>query len=43
MLAGRTDDNWVVNFAGETSAPVGSILGVRIASAKHHTLHGEVA
>ena len=43
MLAGRTDDNWVVNFAGTTSAPVGSILGVRIASAKHHTLHGEVA
>jgi tRNA-2-methylthio-N6-dimethylallyladenosine synthase len=43
ILAGRTDDNWVVNFAGETSAPVGSILGVRIASAKHHTLHGEVA
>src|SRR5437868_8676361 len=36
MLAGRTDDNWVVNFAGQTSAPVGSILGVRIASAKHH-------
>ncbi|HEY2093743.1 MAG TPA: tRNA (N6-isopentenyl adenosine(37)-C2)-methylthiotransferase MiaB [Thermoanaerobaculia bacterium] len=43
ILAGRTDDNWVVNFAGATSAPVGSILGVRIASAKHHTLHGEVA
>ncbi|HEY2323304.1 MAG TPA: tRNA (N6-isopentenyl adenosine(37)-C2)-methylthiotransferase MiaB [Thermoanaerobaculia bacterium] len=43
VLAGRTDDNWVVNFAGATSAPVGSILGVRIASAKHHTLHGEVA
>jgi tRNA-2-methylthio-N6-dimethylallyladenosine synthase len=43
VLAGRTDDNWVVNFGGETSAPVGSILGVRIASAKHHTLHGEVA
>jgi len=43
ILAGRTDDNWVVNFAGETAAPVGSILGVRIASAKHHTLHGEVA
>ncbi len=43
VLTGRTDDNWVVNFAGETSAPVGSILGVRIASAKHHTLHGEVA
>ncbi|HEX3109664.1 MAG TPA: tRNA (N6-isopentenyl adenosine(37)-C2)-methylthiotransferase MiaB [Thermoanaerobaculia bacterium] len=43
VLAGRTDDNWVVNFAGETAAPVGSILGVRIASAKHHTLHGEVA
>jgi tRNA-2-methylthio-N6-dimethylallyladenosine synthase len=43
IFAGRTDDNWVVNFAGATSAPVGSILGVRIASAKHHTLHGEVA
>ena len=38
-----TNNGRVVNFAGETAAPVGSILGVRIASAKHHTLHGEVA
>jgi tRNA-2-methylthio-N6-dimethylallyladenosine synthase len=43
MLSGRTDDNWVVNFAGDTSLPVGSMLNVRIENAKHHTLQGEVA
>ena len=43
MLAGRTDDNWVVNFTGDASLPLGSMLNVRIASARHHTLHGEVA
>lgn len=41
MLAGRTDDNYVVNFTGDLSTPVGSILGVRIEQAKHHTLRGE--
>ncbi|HEX7151830.1 MAG TPA: tRNA (N6-isopentenyl adenosine(37)-C2)-methylthiotransferase MiaB [Thermoanaerobaculia bacterium] len=41
MLAGRTDDNWVVNFHGDLSTPVGSMLGVRIESAQHHTLRGE--
>jgi tRNA-2-methylthio-N6-dimethylallyladenosine synthase len=43
MLSGRTDDNWVVNFTGDPSLPLGSMLNVRIASAKHHTLQGEVA
>ncbi|MGZ7032357.1 MAG: tRNA (N6-isopentenyl adenosine(37)-C2)-methylthiotransferase MiaB [Thermoanaerobaculia bacterium] len=42
MLAGRTDDNWVVNFAGDASIPLGSMLGVRIDQAQHHTLRGEV-
>jgi len=41
MLAGRTDDFWVVNFSGDPATPVGSILDVRIESAKHHTLRGE--
>jgi len=41
MLAGRTDDNWVVNFTGNPATPVGSMLGVRIESAQHHTLRGE--
>lgn len=41
MLAGRTDDNWVVNFVGNPAMPLGSILGVRINQAQHHTLRGE--
>jgi tRNA-2-methylthio-N6-dimethylallyladenosine synthase len=41
MLAGRTDDYWVVNFTGDPATPVGSILDVRIESAMHHTLRGE--
>jgi tRNA-2-methylthio-N6-dimethylallyladenosine synthase len=41
MLSGRTDDYWVVNFHGDLSTPLGSILGVRIDSAQHHTLRGE--
>ena len=41
MLSGRTDDFWVVNFHGDPSTPLGSILSVRIDSAQHHTLRGE--
>ena len=41
MLAGRTDDNYVVNFKGDASTPLGSLLGVRIEQAQHHTLRGE--
>jgi len=41
MLAGRTDDNWVVNFTGDLSTPVGTLVGVRIGQAQHHTLRGE--
>ena len=41
MLAGRTDDNYVVNFAGSPATPLGSILDVRIDQAQHHTLRGE--
>lgn len=41
MLSGRTDDFWVVNFRGDLATRVGSILGVRIDSAQHHTLRGE--
>ncbi|HJQ37058.1 MAG TPA: tRNA (N6-isopentenyl adenosine(37)-C2)-methylthiotransferase MiaB [Thermoanaerobaculia bacterium] len=41
MLSGRTDDYWVVNFHGDLATPLGSILGVRIDSAQHHTLRGE--
>jgi tRNA-2-methylthio-N6-dimethylallyladenosine synthase len=41
MLSGRTDDFWVVNFRGDLQTPLGSILGVRIESAQHHTLRGE--
>jgi tRNA-2-methylthio-N6-dimethylallyladenosine synthase len=41
MLSGRTDDNWVVNFRGDLATPLGSMLGVRIEAASHHTLRGE--
>jgi tRNA-2-methylthio-N6-dimethylallyladenosine synthase len=41
MLSGRTDDYWVVNFHGDLSTPLGSILPVRIDAAQHHTLRGE--
>ena len=41
MLSGRTDDNWVVNFRGDGATPLGSIVGVRIDQAQHHTLRGE--
>ena len=43
MLAGRTDDNWVVNFSGDPSTPLGTLVGVRIHEALHHTLRGEAA
>ena len=41
MLAGRTDDNWVVNFSSDRSMQVGTLIGVRIDEALHHTLRGE--
>jgi tRNA-2-methylthio-N6-dimethylallyladenosine synthase len=42
MLSGRTDDNVTVNFSGDPATPPGSMLGVRIDQAQHHTLRGEV-
>jgi tRNA-2-methylthio-N6-dimethylallyladenosine synthase len=41
MMTGRTDDNVVVNFSADLSTPPGSMLGVRIEQAQHHTLRGE--
>jgi tRNA-2-methylthio-N6-dimethylallyladenosine synthase len=41
MMTGRTDDNVVVNFSAESSPLPGSMLGVRIEQAQHHTLRGE--
>src|SRR2546430_2973905 len=41
MFAGRSDDNHVVNFTASRHAAPGSMLGVRIDSAQHHTLRGE--
>src|SRR5216684_2500507 len=41
MLTGRTDDNVVVNFRADSSPLPGSMLGVRIEQAQHHTLRGE--
>src|SRR5438445_4005407 len=41
MLSGRTDDNFVVNFVADPATPLGSMLGVRIEQAQHHTLRGE--
>ncbi len=41
MMTGRTDDNWVVNFSGDPAIPLGSLIGVRIDHAQHHTLRGE--
>jgi tRNA-2-methylthio-N6-dimethylallyladenosine synthase len=41
MFSGRTDDNVVVNFSADPRTPLGSMLGVRIAAAQHHTLRGE--
>ena len=41
LLCGRTDDNYVVNFVADPATPRGSMLGVRIDHAQHHTLRGE--
>ena len=41
ILSGRTDDNIVVNFVADPATPLGSMLGVRIDQAQHHTLRGE--
>jgi len=41
MFAGRTDDNFVVNFVAGEPPMLGSMLGVRIDQAQHHTLRGE--
>jgi tRNA-2-methylthio-N6-dimethylallyladenosine synthase len=41
MLSGRTDDNFVVNFVADLNTAPGSMLGVRIDQAQHHTLRGE--
>jgi len=41
MFTGRTDDNFVVNFASPRAPKPGSMLGVRIDQAQHHTLRGE--
>ena len=41
MFAGRTDDNFVVNFVAGNAPALGSMLGVRIDQAQHHTLRGE--
>jgi tRNA-2-methylthio-N6-dimethylallyladenosine synthase len=41
ILTGRTDDNVVVNFVGDSGIALGSIVGVRIDQAQHHTLRGE--
>jgi len=41
MFAGRTDDNFVVNFVAGRPPMLGSMLGVRIDQAQHHTLRGE--
>jgi tRNA-2-methylthio-N6-dimethylallyladenosine synthase len=41
VLAGRTDDNFVVNFTGDATLPLGSLVDVRIEQAQHHTLRGE--
>ena len=41
LLCGRTDDNYVVNFVADPATPLGSMLGVRIDHAQHHTLRGE--
>src|SRR5438876_2537980 len=41
IFAGRTDDNHVVNFTASRAAAPGSMLGVRIDAAQHHTLRGE--
>jgi len=41
MFTGRTDDNFVVNFVAPRAPELGSMLGVRIDQAQHHTLRGE--
>ena len=41
MHAGKTEDNWTVNFAGSAPPISGSMLHVRIDQALHHTLRGE--
>ncbi|HET7712179.1 MAG TPA: tRNA (N6-isopentenyl adenosine(37)-C2)-methylthiotransferase MiaB, partial [Thermoanaerobaculia bacterium] len=41
VLSGRTDDNFVVNFRGDQATRPGTMVGVRIDEAQHHTLRGE--
>ncbi|MCM8595915.1 tRNA (N6-isopentenyl adenosine(37)-C2)-methylthiotransferase MiaB [Accumulibacter sp.] len=41
-LAGRTDNNRVVNFAGEAGEFAGSFVDLRITAALPHSLRGEV-
>lgn len=40
-FAGKTDDNWTVNFTGLTAVAPGMLIPVRITQAQHYTLRGE--
>jgi tRNA-2-methylthio-N6-dimethylallyladenosine synthase len=42
VYSGKSEDNWTVNFTAAAPAEVGSLLNVRIATAKHHSLFGEL-
>ena len=40
-FAGKTDDNWTVNFTGLSAVAPGMLIPVRITQAQHYTLRGE--
>src|SRR5512133_3275594 len=41
VCSGKSEDNWTVNFTSSPAPPSGTIVRVRIVSAKHHSLFGE--
>jgi tRNA-2-methylthio-N6-dimethylallyladenosine synthase len=42
VYSGKTEDNWTVNFTARRSVEVASLVDVRISTAKHHSLFGEL-
>jgi tRNA-2-methylthio-N6-dimethylallyladenosine synthase len=42
MLSGKSEDNWTVNFHGDATMPLGSIVPVTIDETRHYSLRGTV-
>lgn len=43
MLSGKSEDNWTVNFHGDASLPLGSVVPVTIDETRHYSLRGTAA